>query len=75
MLTYCNPAEQEKSIRSFSKMFDVEVALVTNKKIVFCCADKAEAKNFFFNLNRESYAVEMKKGLKTDRWYVAVYFH
>ena len=56
-------------------MFDVEVALVTNKKIVFCCADKAEAKNFFFNLNRESYAVEMKKGLKTDRWYVAVYFH
>ena len=52
---------------------DTSIVLVTNKKIVIRCPDDIEARGLLRTLRREGYCVSMKKGLKTDRYYVAVY--
>ena len=75
MLTYNDPVAQAKDITEYAKAFAAEVALTTNRKVVFCCLDKPEANNLSFNLKREGYASEVKKGNATDRWYIAVYFN
>ena len=75
MLTHCNPQEMERQLRSYSKMFETQIVDVTNKKMVFCCLVKEEALNLATNLKQQGFHVEVKRGLKTPRYYVAAFFH
>ena len=63
-----------KCIRTICRMFqDTSIVLVTNKKIVVRCPDDIEARGLLRTLRHEGYCAFMKKGLSTDRYYVAVY--
>lgn len=64
--------EMERQLRTFSRMFDVQKVEETNKRIIYK-GDESEVKNFASNLRREGYEVEVKKGLKSLEWYIAVY--
>ena len=52
---------------------DTSIVLETNKKIVVRCPDDIEARGLVRSLRHEGFTAFMKKGLKTDRYYVAVY--
>ena len=63
-----------KYLRTTCSMFqDTSIVLETNKKVVVRCPDDIEARGLLRTLRREGYCASMKKGLKTDRYYVAVY--
>ena len=63
-----------KYLRTTCLMFhDTSIVLETNKKVVLRCPDDIEARGLLRTLRRDGYCVSMKKGLKTDRYYVAVY--
>jgi len=64
-----------KSLMSWihSMFFQCRVVLQTSKKIIIQCPDCIEARHLTRNLRREGYSAEYKRGLKTDRYYVAVY--
>ena len=68
------PADELRMLKNTLQMFlDTSIVLKTNKKIVLRCPDDIEARGLLRTLRREGYCVFMKKGLKTDRYYVAVY--
>ena len=68
------PADELRMLKTTLKMFqDTSIVLVTNKKVVVRCPDDIEARGLLRTLRHEGYCVFMKKGLKTDRYYVAVY--
>ena len=52
---------------------DTSIVLETNKKIIVQCPDDIEARGLCRTLRSDGYTVAMKKGLKTDHYYVAVY--
>ena len=61
-------------LKNTLKMFsDTSIVLVTKMKIVIRCPDDIEARGLLRTLRHEGYCVFMKKGLTTDRYYVAVY--
>ena len=63
-----------KYLRTTCRMFsDTSIVLVTNKKVVIRCPDDIEARGLLRTLRHEGYCAFMKKGLNTDRYYVAVY--
>ena len=63
-----------KYLRTTCLMFkDTSIVLETNKKIVLQCPDDIEARGLVRSLRHEGFTAFMKKGLKTDRYYVAVY--
>lgn len=63
-----------KYLRTTCRMFkDTSIVLKTNKKIVIRCPDDIEARGLLRTLRHEGYCAFMKKGLKTDRYYIAVY--
>lgn len=64
--------ERERQLRTFSRMFDVQKIEETSKRIIFK-GDESEVKNFASNLRREGYEVEVKKGLKGNFTYIAIY--
>ena len=67
-------ADELRMFKNTLQMFlDTSIVLETNKKIVIRCPDDIEARGLLRTLRREGYCVSMKKGLKTDRYYVAVY--
>lgn len=67
-------ADELRMLKNTLKMFqDTYIVLETNKKVVIQCPNDIEARGLFRTLHYEGYAVAMKKGLKTDRYYVAVY--
>lgn len=67
-------ADELRMFKNTLKMFqDTSIVLETNKKVVVRCPDDIEARGLLRTLRREGYCVFMKKGLKTDRYYVAVY--
>ena len=67
-------ADELRMLKNTLQMFlDTSIVLETNKKIVIRCPDDIEARGLLRTLRREGYCVSMKKGLKTDRYYVAVY--
>ena len=66
--------DELRMLKNTLRMFlDTSIVLVTNKKIVIRCPDDIEARGLVRTLHRDGYCVSMKKGLKTDRYYVAVY--
>ena len=66
--------DELRMLKNTLQMFlDTSIVLETNKKIVIRCPDDIEARGLVRTLRREGYCVSMKKGLKTDRYYVAVY--
>ena len=68
------PADELRMLKNTLKMFqDTSIVLVTNKKIVIRCPDDIEARGLLRTLRHEGYYAFMKKGLNTDRYYVAVY--
>ena len=68
------PADELHMLKNTLQMFlDTSIVLETNKKIVIRCPDDIEARGLLRTLRRDGYCVFMKKGLKTDRYYVAVY--
>ena len=71
----CDDADDVvKYLRTTCWMFsDTSIVLVTNKKVVIRCPDDIEARGLLRTLHNEGFAVGMRKGLKTDRYYVAVY--
>ena len=63
-----------KYLRTLLQMFhDTSIVLETSKKTVIRCPDDIEARGLLRSLRHEGFCVFMKKGLKTDRYYVAVY--
>lgn len=61
-------------IKNLLKMFlDSSIVLETNKKIVIRCPDDIEARGLLRSLHNLGHTAAMKKGLKTDSYYVAVY--
>ena len=66
--------DELRMLKNTLQMFlDTSIVLETNKKIVIRCPDDIEARGLLRTLRRDGYCVSMKKGLKTDRYYVAVY--
>ena len=66
--------ESLRSIKNYLKMFlNCFVVLETSKRVVIQCPDDIEARGLLRTLHNEGFAVGMRKGLKTDRYYVAVY--
>ena len=66
--------DELRMLKNTLRMFlDTSIVLETNKKIVIRCPDDIEARGLLRTLRRDGYCVSMKKGLKTDRYYVAVY--
>ena len=66
--------DELRMLKNTLQMFlDTSIVLETNKKIVIRCPDDIEARGLLRTLRHEGYCVFMKKGLKTDRYYVAVY--
>lgn len=67
-------ADELRMLKNTLKMFsDTSIVLVTNKKVVIRCPDDIEARGLLRTLRHEGYCAFMKKGLKTDCYYVAVY--
>ena len=67
-------ADELRMLKTTLKMFqDTSIVLETNKKIVIRCPDDIEARGLLRTLRHEGYCAFMKKGLKTNRFYVAVY--
>ena len=63
-----------KYLRTTCQMYrDTSIVLETNKKVVVRCPDDIEARGLVRSLHHEGFTAFMKKGLKTDRYYVAVY--
>lgn len=63
-----------KYLRTTCLMFSgTSIVLETNKKVVLRCPDDVEARGLVRSLRHEGFTAFMKKGLKTDRYYVAVY--
>ena len=63
-----------RMLKNTLRMFlDTSIVLETNKKIVVRCPDDIEARGLVRSLRHEGFTAFMKKGLKTDRYYVAVY--
>ena len=66
--------DELRMLKNTLQMFlDTSIVLETNKKIVIRCPDDIEARGLLRTLRHEGHCVFMKKGLKTDRYYVAVY--
>lgn len=66
--------DELRMLKNTLQMFmGTSIVLETNKKVVVRCPDDIEARDLLRTLRREGYCVFMKKGLKTDRYYVAVY--
>lgn len=66
--------DELRMLKNTLKMFlDTSIVLETNKKIVIRCPDDIEARGLLHTLRRDGYCASMKKGLTTDRYYVAVY--
>ena len=66
--------DELRMLKNTLQMFlDTSIVLETNKKIVIRCPDDIEARGLLRTLRRDGYCVSMKKGLKTDRYYLAVY--
>ena len=62
-----------KYLRTLCLMFtDTSIVLETNKKIVLQCPDDIEARGLVRSLRHEGFTAFMKKGLKSERYYVAV---
>ena len=67
-------ADELRMLKNTLQMFqNTSIVLKTNKKIVLRCPDDIEARGLLRTLRHEGYCAFMKKGLKTDRYYVAVY--
>ena len=67
-------ADELRMLKNTLQMFrDTSIVLVTNKKVVIRCPDDIEARGLVRTLRHEGFCVFMKKGLKTDHYYVAVY--
>ena len=67
-------ADELRMLKNTLKMFqDTSIVLETNKKVVVRCPNDIEARGLLRTLHNEGFAVGMRKGLKTDRYYVAVY--
>lgn len=67
-------ADELRRLKTTLKMFlDTSIVLETNKKVVVRCPDDIEARGLLRTLRHVGYCAFMKKGLKTDRYYVAVY--
>lgn len=63
-----------KYLRTTCQMYrDTEIVLETNKKVVVRCPDDVEARGLMRSLRHEGFTAYMRKGLKTDRFYVAVF--
>jgi hypothetical protein len=63
-----------KYLRTTCRMYpDTSIVLETNKKVVLRCPDDVVARGLLRSLRHEGFAAFMKKGLMTDRFYVAVY--
>ena len=67
-------ADELRMLKITLKMFqNTSIVLKTNMKVVIRCPDDIEARGLLRTLRHEGYCAFMKKGLKTDRYYVAVY--
>ena len=66
-------ADIRNYVRGFSPTTDV--VLETNKRSVVQCAHKHEAQNLAYNLRGMGYSTGIKKGLKSEYWYVQVTFN
>ena len=66
-------ADELRMLKSTLHMFlDTSIVLETNKKVVLRCPDDIEARGLVRSLRHEGFTAFMKKGLKTDRYYVVV---
>lgn len=63
-------------LKSIARSFgNVEVAKVTNKRIILWCPDLYSAKNLAMCIKQDGYYYEIKKGLKSSAWYVQAFYH
>ena len=66
--------DELRMLKHILQMFlDTSIVLETNKKIVVRCPDDIQARGLVRSLRHEGFTAFMKKGLKTDRYYIAVY--
>ena len=67
-------AYELRMLKNTLQMFrDTSIVLETNKRIIIQCPDDIEARGLCRTLRSDGYTVAMKKGLKTDHYYEAVY--
>lgn len=52
---------------------DSQVFEVTNKRVFIWCPDKVASRNLAFRLNDEGFALEIRKGLKSQAYYIQVF--
>lgn len=59
-----------------AKLFKVSTEVIeqTNKRTIFWCADKNVARNLAFRINDEGFALEIRKGLKSNSYYVQAFY-
>ena len=46
---------------------------VTNKRVFIWCPDQVASRNMAFRLNNEGFALEIRKGLKSQAYYIQVF--
>jgi len=51
-----------------------QVVETTNKRMVMWCPDQICAKNLAIRIDRNGYQYEIRKGLKSNSWYVQAFF-
>lgn len=52
---------------------DTEVIEVTNKRVFIWCPDKVSSKNLAIRINDNGFALEIRKGLKSNAYYIQVF--
>lgn len=63
--------DQYRFLRTHVRMYlGTSVVLETNKRVVIRCEEDLEAKALARNLHREGFSVGIRKGLKSQAWYV-----
>jgi hypothetical protein len=66
----------ERLVKQQDVAFDhvgAEVIEVTNKRVFIWCPDKVASRNLAFRLNDEGFALEIRKGLKSQAYYIQVF--
>ena len=65
---------QAKSLQRIARGYHTQVAMDTNKKLVFCCMTESEANALAKGITKEGWFSRVKQGRTTERFYVAAFY-
>ena len=69
-------ARIEQLVRQQDVMFDhigAQVIEVTNKRVFIWCPDRVASRNLALRINNEGFTLEVRKGLKSQAYYIQVF--